>query len=273
MPMSSKNPSQATLYSRERKIVRMSILCYKNALRLHSDSIFLYKLRSYPSANALSIIAIEEMGKYETLARALFYGYFEGGNDESFVADFLSNTYDHRMKQRIFLNQSWHDVMSADMKMLKKKKLDIDTLHKTFMGKPAEPNIDDPEFGKYFPNMKRFYQRLYSLESLKQNSLYVGFPRKRGAGSDFSVKVNSPFRVGRKTAETQITALNDHILVKALGVLKGTSSFESWEEELKTMVTPKYVKQLRKNWPRIGKNNRAIIEKLSRLPDDRDSDE
>ncbi len=172
VPMSSKNPSQAALYLRERKIARMSILCYKNALRLHWDSIFLYKRKSYPSANALSIIAIEEMGKYETLSHALFYGYFEGRNDEAFVADFLSNTYDHRIKQRIFLNQSWHDVMYTDMKILKKKKLDFDTLYKRFMPKPAEPNINDPEFGKYFPNMKRYYRQLYSLESLKQHSEY-----------------------------------------------------------------------------------------------------
>lgn len=275
MPKTNASLSQTALRSRERKIVRMSILCYKNALRLHQDSIILFKQKSYPSANALSIIAIEEMGKYQSLSDALFYGYFEGGSEEeeALIADFMRNTYDHRMKQRVFLNQSWHNVTYADKQKLKKQKLDYDALYQRFMAKRVEPNIDDPEFGKYFPNTKRFYQQLQSLESLKQNSLYVGFPRKRGTGSDFSTKVNSPFRVGRKMAESQIAALNDHILIQALGVLKGTSGFESWEEELNAMFTPKFVKQLRKNWPLIGKNNRAVIEQLSRLPDDKDSDD
>ena len=41
----------------------MNILCYKNALRLHQDSIYLYEKQRYPSANALSIIALEEMNE------------------------------------------------------------------------------------------------------------------------------------------------------------------------------------------------------------------
>jgi AbiV family abortive infection protein len=250
----------------------MSILCYKNAIRLHQDSIFLYKRRSYPSANALSIIAIEEMGKYQSLSHALYYGYFEGGSDDAFIADFLSDMYDHRIKQRVFLNQSWHDVMYADMQRLKKKNLDYDALYKRFMAILPEPNFDDPEFGIYFPNMRKHYRQLHGLESLKQNSLYVGFPRKRGAGSDISAKLHSPFKVGRRTAENQITTLNDHILIQALGVLKGTSGFEIWEEELTAMITPKYVRELRKNWARIANHNLAIIRKLSQLPDEKDSD-
>jgi AbiV family abortive infection protein len=272
IPNTGGSHQSTVLRSRLRKIARMSILCYKNAFRLHQDSIYLYKRRSYPSANALSIIAIEEMGKYQSLSHALFYGFFEGDNDEEFIAGFLKDMYDHRMKQRVFLNQSWHDVMYADMQRLKKKHLDYDTLYQRFMGKRPEPNFDDPEFRKYFPNMRKHYRQLHGLESLKQNSLYVGFPRKRGAGSDFSVKLHSPFRIGRRTAENQITTLNDHLLIEALGVLKGTSGFEAWEEELTVMITPKYVRQLRKNWPWIATKNRATVEKLSQLPDDQDSD-
>jgi AbiV family abortive infection protein len=232
----------------------------------------LYKRRSYPSANALSIIAIEEMGKYQSLSNALFYGYFEGSSDEAFIADFLNDMYDHRLKQRVFLNQSWHEVMYTDMQRLKKKNLDIDALYQRFMVKLPEPNFDDPEFGEYFPNIRKHYRQLHGLESLKQKSLYVGFPRKRGAGSDFSVKLHSPFRIGRRTAENQITTLNDHLLIEALGVLKGTSGFESWEEELTIMITPNYVRQLRKSWPLISNKNLTKIEMLSQLPDDKDSD-
>jgi AbiV family abortive infection protein len=85
--------------SRLLKIARMSILCYKNAIRLHQDSILLFKRKRYPSANALSIIAIEEMGKYQSLSHAVFYGYFEDGSDEAFIANFLRDTYDHVSSQ------------------------------------------------------------------------------------------------------------------------------------------------------------------------------
>jgi AbiV family abortive infection protein len=122
----------------------MSILCYKNAIRLHQDSILLFKRKSYPSANALSIIAIEEMGKYQSLSDALFYGYFEGGSDEAFIVDFLSETYDHRLKQRVFLNHSWLDVSYADMQRLKKDNIDYDALYQKFIANHAEPNYDDP---------------------------------------------------------------------------------------------------------------------------------
>jgi AbiV family abortive infection protein len=258
--------------SRLLKIARMSILCYKNAIRLHQDSILLFKRKRYPSANALSIIAIEEMGKYQSLSHAVFYGYFEDGSDEAFIANFLRDTYDHRIKQRVFLNQSWHDVVYADMQRLKKKNLDYDAIYQRFMANHSEPNYDDPEFGKHFPNTRKHYRQLHSLERLKQNSLYVGFPKKRGAGSDFSNKLNSPFRVGRRIAENQITTLNDHLLIEALGILKGTSGFEAWEEELTELITPTYVRKLMKNWPLIASKNRAKIQELIQLPDDKDSD-
>jgi len=50
-------------YSRINKLSRMSVLCYQNCVRLHYDSILLFKNKRYPTACALSIIALEEMGK------------------------------------------------------------------------------------------------------------------------------------------------------------------------------------------------------------------
>jgi AbiV family abortive infection protein len=220
---------------------------------------------------ALSIIALEEIGKYQSLSNALFYRFFDEGNDESFIADFLRETYDHRTKQRAFLNQGWHDVMYKDMRRMNQQGLDFKSIFLRFFDKRDEPNIDDPEFGKYFPNLKEHYEQLHSLETLKQNSFYVGYPKKRGIGSDLSVRLRTPFQIGRKKAEDQITTLNDHFLLDALRVLKGVSSFEYYEEEIAAMITPKYVRGLKQSWPKIAHKNRKLIEELTQMPTDKES--
>ncbi len=254
--------------SRMRKVARMSVLCYKNSIRLHNDSIYLYKQRSYPSAIALSIIAIEEMGKYQWLSHALFYNNIKS-NDDEIMAEILHETYDHRKKQRIFVNHSWHDNLYSDMKRINKKGLNFGILYKRFIGERENINLNDPDIKKYFPNMRKHYLLLSTLENLKQNSLYVGFPKKRGLGADLSKKINSPFRFGRKIAENHITILNDYLLIEALQVMKGMSSFENWEQDLTDMITTKYITRLRQKWPRNNKNNRKKLLELIKYPDDK----
>jgi AbiV family abortive infection protein len=49
------------------KLRRIVYLALKNAIRLHLDSIFLFKNKSYPSALQLSILTLEELGKAKEL--------------------------------------------------------------------------------------------------------------------------------------------------------------------------------------------------------------
>lgn len=266
-------PSAKFIRSRKEKIKRMSILCYKNSLRLHSDSICLYQKKRYPSAYALSIIALEEMGKYMFLSHGLFYEYFNTGDYEDFVSGVLKDTYSHRIKQKIFLNFNFRNILYRDIVGLKKRNIDgYELFYQTYLG-DAENQLDNPAFTKYFPNVIKYYERLKTLETKKQDSLYVGYPRKKGGDADFEKKLNSPFKIGRKNAEEQITLLNDHILLQALQVLKGISDFEEWEDELDFMINSRFVKQLRKNWPKFGKHNKTLILELSKMPDDKLSDE
>lgn len=262
-------PSDKFIRSRKNKIIRMNVLCYKNALRLHQDSIYLYKKQRYPSANALSIIALEEMGKHMSLSHGLFYGYFDDGQDENFISMVMKQTYDHRIKQSVFMNFDWHEVLHADMVRLKKQNLDFGDLFEKFLPYFNEPNYDSPEYEAYFPNLRKFYKRLHSLDINKQDSFYVGYPKKKGGNADIEKKLRSPFRIGRKKAEEQITILNDHILLEALRVLKGVSGFDDGEEELDAMITPRFVKQIQKNWSKVGKNNVKLVAKLSKLPNDK----
>ena len=46
------------------ELSEMAILAFKNGLRLHFDSLILLKNDSYPSATMLSVLAMEEFGKY-----------------------------------------------------------------------------------------------------------------------------------------------------------------------------------------------------------------
>jgi AbiV family abortive infection protein len=64
--MISKKPNM-------KKFERMCILAFSNALRLHSDSVLLFKHKSYASAYAISILALEETGKYHLLANFVWH--------------------------------------------------------------------------------------------------------------------------------------------------------------------------------------------------------
>ncbi len=251
--------------SRERKISRMCILCYKNCIRLHNDSILLFRNGSYPTAYAISVIALEEMGKYMTLSHGLFYNYFEFGSDEDFVNKVINGTYDHRLKQRVFANYDWHDYFTADLLLLKKKGVDSEKLLNDIKVN-FEEKLEDDRWGKYFPNLKKFYNRQNMLEKEKHRSLYVGFPKK-GRNADLSKRLISPFTVGKKKAENQITFLNDHLLLEALKVIKGVSDFDF--EELQDRITPGYVAKLRKSWSQMSGKNRRVILQLTNMPDDK----
>ena len=54
------------------ELSRLGILAFKNGLRLHLDSILLLKNKSFPSSVLLSILSMEEFGKYFSLSSYVF---------------------------------------------------------------------------------------------------------------------------------------------------------------------------------------------------------
>jgi AbiV family abortive infection protein len=128
------------------KVERWTILCYQNCVRLHEDSVILYKQKRYPTAHALSVIALEEMGKYHMLAHGLFSGFF---NDEKSAKLILDDIYDHKAKQRIFMNRDVHELFWRDSKHLDEKaQQDLKQIYKTY-GYDTEKSL------KYFPSIVR----------------------------------------------------------------------------------------------------------------------
>ncbi len=167
------------------KIDKMGALAFKNCLRLHFDSIVLFNSKSYPSALYFSILSLEEFGKAILLSDFVWHsrvdGRYNAVQDKDLKKEFgedlehyvLKEIYSHSYKQRYFASE-----------MLQSRK------------KPS-----------------RLFKSIVNneLETEKQNSMYVGFTRKKGK-IDFKSKIKHPFNIKREKVLKQITRLNDILL-------------------------------------------------------------
>jgi AbiV family abortive infection protein len=116
------------------------IIAFKNGLRLHFDSIILFKNRAYASAIMLSILAMEEFGKYFLLSSYVFYTRVSNTRDVVFEKEFLNKLYEHAFKQAACFGRDG------------------------FFS--SQSNLNETQ--------NRYY------ENLKQKAIYVGFERKGG---------------------------------------------------------------------------------------------
>jgi AbiV family abortive infection protein len=82
------------------KISKVAGLAFKNALRLHFDSILLFEHESYPSAYFLSILALEELGKYTLLDDFVWHSRVDGRRVGE-LKD-MDRILRHQLKQKIF---------------------------------------------------------------------------------------------------------------------------------------------------------------------------
>lgn len=83
-----------------RKIERMACLALKNGLRLHFDSILLFRNNCFPSAYFLSILALEEIGKFFLIEDIWWHSI--GGMERQEQEKFIELIYSHRRKQTSF---------------------------------------------------------------------------------------------------------------------------------------------------------------------------
>jgi len=164
------------------KLEKMEELTFKNALRLHFDSIMMYKNHSYPTAYFLSILALEELGKASLLDDFIWHSRIEGRTDISEQEKWLETMYLHKPKQRLFSKQFW-SLMTSARKVLR----DIDS-------------------GK--------------IEIDKQNAVYVSLPKK-SRKIELKGRISTPFNVTSKKAKEQITVVSDYLATFTLGVMKG----------------------------------------------------
>jgi AbiV family abortive infection protein len=113
-------------------------LAFENALRLDFDSILLFENESYPSAYALSILALEELGKVTLLDDFVWHSRIDGRRSSKVEQEDIDSIFKHQLKQQVFATQAEHFIP---------KKI-----------------LEDFRNGK--------------IEILKQNAVYVGLERK-----------------------------------------------------------------------------------------------
>lgn len=165
-----------------RKVDRMGVLAFENAIRLHDDSILLFKNHSYPSSFALSVLALEELGKYLHLEDFVWYSRIDGRFNPKEEEEIIRLIFDHKYKQRKF-------SIHLDLPMLVTKAI------------------------------KNIYHG--AIDKDKQNAFYVGLRKNKGK-IDLKGKISTPAKITRTKAEDQITIVNDFIICLTAGVIKET---------------------------------------------------
>jgi AbiV family abortive infection protein len=174
---------------RDRKLSRLAALAFESGLRLHEDSVLLYEHGSYASAVALSVLALEELGKSFIVEDVVWNADINRPWSAADKQTWLLAAYDHRRKQS---EVSWLADLTAAERIQKKL-----------------------EAG--------------GLETAKHKGLYVGLPRTGGRSLDLRGRIVDPFRIGRGAAAEQITLFNDFLLVYCVGVRAGTLGCDVYE--------------------------------------------
>jgi AbiV family abortive infection protein len=193
-----------------RKIAKMEWLAFKNALRLHIDSIHLFKLKSYPSAYFLSILAQEEIGKMHMFGDFVWHIETDTRMPDVYEHEMLKQTYMHHTKRGYFYRNSY------GMRMFGK---DLNFLQDVYDGK---------------------------LESFKQNSVYVGLDKNKGR-VDMKGRIRSPFGVKDTKSSKQITLVNDYIL-ELIARSRIEGGYYTCNDEIDSMLNKKLYQKLEKNW-------------------------
>jgi len=154
------------------KFKRFAIESLRNAIRLHFDSMSLFKIESYPSAFQLSVLALEEFSKAKWLEHYIDSSETNDGYpDAVFEQKWLKLLYSHPEKQWAFIARDLTDF--------------------------------SPMFSESIEDRK--------LEEKKQNATYVGLPRIKGT-VDVNGRISVPTKIKSKDAKQLISFVNSEFL-------------------------------------------------------------
>lgn len=209
------------------KINKLGIEAFKNAIRLHFDSIKLFQDGSLPSAYALSILSQEEIGKSFLMAEVMFQDVDSRGMGTEYANIVLKSMLSHRTKQGWFSRQ-------AD---------DIFKYH----GNKYPKIVQDISSGK--------------LDEEKQNAIYVGVTKTNNKIDLLNGKVIVPVkRVKPQKVSWHITRVNDLIVELSEGIWRDLTSIDL--DGIEKILTLDLVKKLEKLWPI---KSRSSITKLRKF--------
>ena len=128
----------------EYKFKKIAAESLRNALRLHEDSMLLFKYGSYPSAFQLSVLSLEEFAKakwvdhyyYATITNEGFHKKGEPGYDEyvRFEQEWLKLLYLHPEKQFAFISRESFDYSPTFISKIQDRKLELQKQQAVYVG-------------------------------------------------------------------------------------------------------------------------------------------
>ena len=208
------------------KLEKMQFLAFENCLKVHQDSIILFKSGTYSSAYFLSIIALEEMGIVLWIDETIFHTRVSD-MDRSGQEFYLKSIFNHTRKQGIFAHTLGLNLPKSFLRLIKDK----------------------------------------TLDSKKQNSLYIGLPKK-GKDINWNGKIIIPKATSKTVVHKQITLLNDVLLELILGCIKRTTKIEG--ELLFNAMDRKMYYRLMFNWEHMSRKTNARLKALEAVGEDFD---
>ncbi len=154
------------------KFKKLATESFRNGLRLHFDSILLFKNQSYPSAFQLSVLALEEFSKSYWVEHYYYSSITNDGfPDKDFEQKWLNLLYFHPKKQKAFFG--WGVSRDYSSKFIK--------------------SIENGE-----------------LELKKQKATYVGLNKTRKK-VDVNSRISTPLQIKEKDSKQMISLLNDYL--------------------------------------------------------------
>ena len=208
------------------KLRRMARLSFENAVRLHEDAVLLFEHHRIPSALHTSALSIEELGKYFMCEDLVHHHRTDSKRTEADIQQEMFESYFHTAKQAWFAGAAFHFFVS-----------------KTLIRILAAGE----------------------LEQIKQNATYVGFPRSRRQ-IDFQKRVISPFRASRNRATEFITAVNDYLIVLAVGIRKAVYGLDIAEVDDR-LADERFELHLYNLWPVMRPSTKRHLKRLRRFDD------
>lgn len=177
----------------KRKLENLALLSFKNALRLHNDSLVLFKEKSFSSAYFISVLALEELGKVNLLnSDHIWEALNYGGRDA--VLSSLKITYDHKVKQKAAFE--WTSFYKK--------------------------NKDRGNFEE-IKKLKSVLEGKFDIE--KQKSMYAGFEKINGK-IDLFARIHNPMKMGKDKIEKQLALVHEILLKLIIKCLKGIYSWD-----------------------------------------------
>lgn len=218
------------------KIKKIATESFSNGLRLHKDSITLFKQNSIPSSYMLSILAQEEIGKSYLMSEIIFQDTDNTGLvDNEYTKLITKCMTSHQVKQGWFSRQA-------------------DDFFK-YSGKKYPKIIKEISSGK--------------LEENKQNSIYVGVTKSKNKIDLANGKVIIPEkRIKINQAEFQITRVNDFIIEFIEGVRRGILCVDV--DGVDGLLTINLAKELETIWSNKSKSTISKLKKYRKFEIDDD---